>query len=102
MVRLVLQTKQMKNKSKIAKQTKNNKSIHQEKLHQARAIFNLRFNLLKLSIIASFASILLIYFGDVSVEKVKLGQEIIYRIVLITFRVTKNPNKNLDDENKDE
>ena len=92
----------MKNKNQIRQQTKSDKSIHQEKLRQARAIFNLRFNLLKLSIIASIASILLIYFGDVSVEKVKFGQEIIYRIVLVTFKVTKDVNKNLDDENNDE
>lgn len=92
----------MKNKNQITQQTKSDNSIHQEKLRQARAIFNLRFNLLKLSIIASVASILLIYFGDVSVEKVKFGQEIIYRIVLVTFKVTKDVNKNLDDENNDE
>lgn len=92
----------MKNKNQITQQTKSDNSIHQEKLRQARAIFNLRFNLLKLSIIASIASILLIYFGDVSVEKVKFGQEIIYRIVFVAFKVTKDANKNLDDENNDE
>ncbi|MEO1374918.1 MAG: hypothetical protein AAFW70_11465 [Cyanobacteria bacterium J06635_10] len=92
----------MKNKNQITQQTKSDNSIHQEKLRQARAIFKLKFNLLKLSIIASFASILLIYFGDVSVEKVKFGQEIIYRIVLVAFKVTKDANKNLDDENNDE
>ena len=90
----------MKDKNQITQQIKSDNSIHQEKLRQARAIFKLKFNLLRLSIIASFASILLIYFGDVSVEKVKLGQEIIYRIVLVVFRVTKDGNKNLDDENK--
>ena len=90
----------MKDKNQITQQIKSDNSIHQEKLRQARAIFKLKFNLLRLSIIASFASILLMYFGDVSVEKVKLGQEIIYRIVLVAFRVTKDGNKNLDDENK--
>lgn len=83
----------MNNQNKITKRTKKSNSIYQEKLRQYRAMFNLKFNLLKLSIIASFASILLMYFGDVPVEKVKLGQEVIYKIVWVVFRVTKDDNK---------
>lgn len=97
-MRLISRVRDMKNQNKLTKQNKKSNHIHQEKLRQARAMFKLRFNLLKLSIIASFASILLIYFGDVSVEKVKLGQEIIYRIVLVTFRVTKDADDGLNED----
>ncbi len=83
----------MKNQSKLAKQ-------NQENLRQARAIFDFRLNLLKVSAIASFASILLIYSGKVPVEKVEAAQGIINGIVRLTFKVT-NANQRLDDENKD-
>ena len=91
----------MKNQNKIAKQNQKSNNIHQENLRQARAIFNLKFNLLKLSIITTFASVLLIYSGKVPTEKVEAAQGIINRIVLITFKFTKGVNKNLDDESKD-
>ncbi|MBV6623918.1 MAG: hypothetical protein KI793_13445 [Rivularia sp. (in: Bacteria)] len=92
----------MKNQNKIAKQNQQSNSIHQEKLQQARAIFNLKFNLLKLSIITTFASVLLIYSGHLPAEKVEAAQGIINRIVLLTFKVSKDTNEKLDDENKDE
>jgi hypothetical protein len=84
----------MKNQNQIVKQ-------NQENLRQARAIFDFRLNLLKLSIITSFASILLMYSGKVPVEKVEAAQAVICRIVLLTFKVTKDVNNRLDDENKD-
>jgi hypothetical protein len=59
-------------------------------------------NLLKVSAIASFASILLIYSGDLPVEKVEAAQGIICRIVLLTFKVTKDINSKLDDESKNQ
>lgn len=90
----------MKNQNKIAKQNQQSNSIYQERLHQARAIFDFRLNLLKVSAIASFASILLIYSGKVPVEKVEAAQGIINGIVSITFKVT-NANDRLNDENKD-
>ncbi|BAY82948.1 hypothetical protein NIES267_24340 [Calothrix parasitica NIES-267] len=92
----------MKNQNKIAKQNQESNSIYQENLQQARAIFNLKFNLLKLSIITTFASVLLIYSGKVPVEKVEAAQGIINGIVLLTFKVTKDASKYSDDENKDE
>ena len=84
----------MKNQNKLAKQ-------NQENLRQAGAIFNLKLNLLKVSAIASFASILLIYSGKVPVEKVEAAQAVICKIVLLTFKVTKDVNNKLDDEKKD-
>ncbi len=92
----------MKNKNQIAKQNQKSNNIHQENLRQARAIFNLKFNLLKLSIITTFASVLLIYSGKMPAEKVEAAQGIINRIVLLTFKVTKGVNEKLDDKNKDE
>ena len=91
----------MKNQNKIVKLNQQSKIIYQERLHQARAILNLKLNLLKLSIITTFASILLIYSGKVPVEKVETAQGIINGIVLLTFKVTKDANDRLDDENKD-
>ena len=91
----------MKNQNKIAKQNQKSNNIHQENLRQARAIFNLKFNLLKLSIITTFASVLLIYSGKVPAETVEAVQGIINRIVLLTFKVTKGANEKLDDESKD-
>ncbi|AFY55958.1 hypothetical protein Riv7116_3504 [Rivularia sp. PCC 7116] len=92
----------MKNQNKLAKQNQKSNSIYQEKCRQARVIFNLKFNLLKLSIITTFASVLLIYSGKVPAEKVETAQGIINRIVLLTFKVTKDVNENFDDESKDE
>ena len=92
----------MKNQNQIAKLNQQSNIIYQERLRQARAIFNLTLILLKLSAIASFASILLIYSGKVSVEKVEAAQGIINGIVLLTFKVTKDFHEKLDDENKDE
>lgn len=89
-------------KNQILKRNQQSNSIYQERLHQARVIFNLKFNLLKLSIITSFASILLMYSGKVPVEKVEAAQGIINGIVSLTFKVTKNVNENFHDENKDE
>ena len=87
----------MKNQNKIVKQDQQSNSINQERLQQARATFNLKFNLLKLSIITAFASVLLIYSGKVPVEKVEAAQRIINGIVLLTFKVTRDTSKNLDD-----
>ena len=92
----------MNSQNKIVKQNQQSNSIHQEKLRQARAIFNFKFNLLKLSIITSFASVLLIYSGKVPAEKVEAAQGIINGIVLLTFKVTKGVHENFDDENQDE
>ena len=92
----------MKNQNKIAKQNQQSNSIYQKHLRQLRAIFNLKFNLLKLSIITAFASVLLIYSGKVPVEKVEAAQGIINGIVSLTFKVTKDINQKLDDKNKDE
>lgn len=89
------------NQTKIAKQNQQPNSIYQERLRQSRAIFNLKFNLLKVSIITTFASVLLIYSGKVPVEKIEAAQGIINGIVSLTFKVTKDINEKLDDENKD-
>ncbi|MEO1763210.1 MAG: hypothetical protein AAFR83_14810 [Cyanobacteria bacterium J06629_18] len=74
--------------------------MYQERLRQSRAIFNLKFNLLKLSIITAFVSVLLIYSGKVPVEKVEAAQGIINGIVSLTFKVTKDTSRNLDDERR--
>ena len=92
----------MKNQNIIAKQTQQPKSVYQELLQQSRPIFNLKFNLLKAAIITTFASVLLIYSGKVPAEKVEAAQGIINRIVLLTFKVTKDVSKNFHDEDKDE
>ena len=92
----------MKNQNKIAKQNQQSDSVYQEHLQKLRAIFNLKFNLLKVTIITTFASVLLIYSGKVPVEKVEAAQGIINRIVLLTFKVTKDVSKNFHDEDKDE
>lgn len=91
----------MKNQNKIAKQNQQSNSIYQENLQRARAILNFKFNLLKLSIITSFASILLMYSGKVPPEKVETAQGIINGIVSLTFKVTKDGNDKLNNENKD-
>ena len=92
----------MKNQNKIAKQNQQSDSVYQEHLQQSRAIFNLKFNLLKVAITTTFASVLLIYSGKVPPEKVEAAQGIINRIVLLTFKVTKDANNNFHDEDKDE
>ncbi|MEO1431673.1 MAG: hypothetical protein AAFV71_21960 [Cyanobacteria bacterium J06633_8] len=91
----------MKNPNKIAKQNKQSNSIYQQPLRQGRAIFNLKFNLLKLSIITTFASVLLIYSGKVPAEKVEAAQGIICRMVLLTFKVTKHISSTILNKHKE-
>ena len=66
MVRLISQVKDMKNQNQLTTKDQQSNYIHQEHLRQARATFNLKFNLLRVSTIASFASLLLIYSGKVA------------------------------------
>ncbi|WP_414619231.1 TRADD-N-associated membrane domain-containing protein [Calothrix sp. CCY 0018] len=101
MVRLISRVREMKNQNQIVKQTQESNSIYQERLRQARATFNLTLNLLKLSVIASFASILLIYSGNVPSEKVETTLRVINGIVSLTLKFTKDANNRLDDDNKD-
>ena len=100
-IRLILRVRDMKNQTKIAKQNQESNHIHQEKLRQARAIFNLKFNLLKVSIVTAFASVLLIYSGNLSVEKVEAAQGVINAIVLLTHEITKDTNNRLDNNKND-
>lgn len=100
MVRLISRVRDMKNKNQLTTKDQQSNIIYQEHLHQARATFNLTLNLLKVSAIACFASVLLICSGKVPVEKVEAAQGIFNRIVLITLKFTKDANDRLNDENK--
>ncbi|MGB6299193.1 MAG: hypothetical protein WBF90_23855 [Rivularia sp. (in: cyanobacteria)] len=61
----------------------------------------LKLNLLKISAITGFASILLIFSGKVPAETVGEAQGVINAIVLLTHEIAKDTNERLDDENKD-
>ncbi|GEM_PF-6922071 len=88
----------MNNLNQLTKANQQSSCFYEENLRQTRETFDFRLNILKVSAIVSFFSVLLIYSGKVETEKVEAAQGVINGIVSLTFKFTRDGSDRFDSD----